>query len=516
MSKVMTLEEAANLVKDGDTIWINAFAGCASPIDLNKAITYRFRETGHPKNLSLYSAFSFSDWKEDSDVEGYICEGAVDRAIIGFFGSLTRTCKAIMENKIEGYNLPGGIMSHMIRASACGASTLFSKIGLNLFVDPRLGRQYQLNERSKLELVHLAEEKGELGLLYDIPRVDIALLKASYADERGNITFENECASIDALSVAQATHRNGGKVIVQVARIVNNHMLPRTVNVPAALVDAVVVCPHQQQLTNLDGFYDYICGKYVPTGNILKACKAEISEVIGATSKRNQLHKAIAARAVHEIEKDQIVNIGIGIPEMVAAEVLERNMLEDVHLSVESGHTGGLPLGGQAFGVAIGPDSMMDMARQFDFYEGGGLDLCFIGALEVDGHGNVNGHYTKGKLSGIGGFANISQTTKKVVFCMPFNSKGIDGTFDGEKVTITKEGKIPKFVENVGSFSFSVKNAYANNQEILYVTERSVFRLGPNGLVLTEVAPGIDMQTQILDLLPFEVEIAEDLKPMQF
>ena len=191
-------------------------------------------------------------------------------------------------------------------------------------------------------------------------------------------------------------------------------------------------------------------------------------------------------------------------------------MLEEVHLSVESGHTGGLPLGGQGFGVAIGPDSMMDMARQFDFYEGGGLDLCFIGALEVDGHGNVNGHYTKGKLSGIGGFANISQTTKKVVFCMTFNSKGIDGTFDGEKVTITKEGKIPKFVENVGSFSFSVKNAYANNQEILYVTERCVFRLGPNGLILTEVAPGIDMQTQILDLLPFEVEVAEDLKPMQF
>ncbi|MDD6188304.1 MAG: malonate decarboxylase subunit alpha [Clostridiales bacterium] len=516
MSKVVTLEEAIDLIKDGDTIWVNAFAACASPVDLNKGITYRFRKTGHPKNLSIYSSFSFSDWKKNSDVEGYICEGAVDRAVIGFFGSLTNTCQAIMDNKIEGYNLPGGIMSHMIRASACGASSLFSKIGLNLFVDPRLGHQYQLNERSKLELVHLAEEKGELGLLYDIPRVDIALLKASYADERGNITFENECASIDALSVAQATHRNGGKVIVQVARIVNNHMPPRTVNVPAALVDAVVVCPHQQQLTNVDGFYDYICGKYVPTGNILKACKEEISEVIGATSKRNELHKAIAARAVHEIEKDQIVNIGIGIPELVAAAVLERNMLEDVHLSVESGHTGGLPLGGQAFGVAIGPDSMMDMARQFDFYEGGGLDLCFIGALEVDGYGNVNGHYTKGKLSGIGGFANISQTTKKVVFCFTFTSKGIDGSFDGKTVTITKEGQIRKFVENVGSFSFSVKNAYANKQEILYVTERCVFRLGPNGLVLTEVAPGIDLQTQILDLLPFNVEVADDLKEMEF
>ena len=516
MSKVMSLEDAIGLIKDGDTIWVNAFAACASPIDLNRGITYRFRKTGHPQHLSVYSSFSFSDWKKGSDVEGYICEGAVDRAVIGFFGSLAGTCQAIMDNKIEGYNLPGGIMSHMIRASACGASSLFSKIGLNLFVDPRLGHQYRLNERSKLELVHLAEENGEPGLLYDIPRVDIALLKASFADERGNITFENECASIDALSVAQATHRNGGKVIVQVARIVNNHMLPRTVNVPAALVDAVVVCPHQPQLTNMTGFYDYICGKYVPTGNILKACREELRGAIGATHKRNELHRAIARRAVHEIKKGQIVNIGIGIPELVAEEVLERNMLEDVHLSVESGHTGGFPLGGQAFGVAIGPDSMMDMARQFDFYEGGGLDLCFIGALEVDGKGNVNGHYTRGKLTGIGGFANISQTTKKVVFCMTFTSHGIEGSFDGQSVNITKEGEIHKFVDSVGSFSFSVKNAYANNQEILYVTERCVFRLGENGLVLTEIAPGIDLKTQILEQLPFEVEIAPDLKLMEF
>ena len=277
MAVFISADEAAELVKDGDTIWINAFAAIASPVDLNRAITRRFRRCGKPEHLTLYSAFSFAEWKEDSDIEGYICEGAADCVVIGFFGSLYGTCKAIMENRIEGYNLPGGVMSHMIRASACGASTLFTKIGLNLFVDPRVGG-YRLNERSKRELVHLANENGEEGLLYDIPKVDVALLKASFADERGNITFENECASIDCLSVAQATHRNGGKVIVQVARVVNNHMLPRTVNVPAALVDAVVVVPDQKQLTNMDGYYDYICGKYVPTGNILKACREEIRD----------------------------------------------------------------------------------------------------------------------------------------------------------------------------------------------------------------------------------------------
>jgi propionate CoA-transferase len=406
-------------------------------------------------------------------------------------------------------------LSHMIRAAARGATTLFTKTGLNLFVDPRNG-QYRLNERSREELVTLAEENGELGLLYKIPKVDIAFLKASYADERGNITFENEAASIDALSVAQATHRTGGKVIVQVARIVKNNMLPRTVNVPSALVDVVVVCPKQQQLTNMDGFYDFICGKYVPKGAILKACREEIRGAIGSVNKRTELHRAIARRAVREIGPDQIVNIGIGIPELVAEEVLERNMLDMVHLSVESGHTGGFPLGAQGFGVAIGPDSMMDMARQFDFYEGGGLDLCFVGALQIDRSGNVNGHYTKGKLSGIGGFANITQTTKKVVFCFTFTSHGLEGSFDGKNVTITKEGSITKFVGSIDNLSFSEKNARENGQEILFITERCVFRLGRDGLELSEVAPGIDMQKDILDRLPFRVAVAYDLKPMLF
>jgi len=515
MNKIMSIKDAVGLVKDGDTIWVNAFLACASPVDLNRALTRRFRQTGSPRHLTVYSSFSFSDWREDSEVEGYICEGAVDRVIIGHFASMNRTCKSIMNNEIEGYNLPGGVLSHMIRAAARGASTLFTKTGLNLFVDPSNG-QYKLNKRSQLDLVSLAEENGELGLSYKIPKVDIAFIKATYADERGNITFENEAASVDALSIAQATHRNGGKVIVQVRRIVNNNILPRTVNIPSALVDVVVVCPKQQQLTNIDGYFDFICGKYVPKGNILKACKEEISQVIGIVSKRTSLHKAIAKRAVREIKPEQIVNIGIGIPELVAEEVLERNMLDDVHLSIESGHTGGFPLGGQGFGVAIGPDSMMDLARQFDFYEGGGLDVCFVGALEIDGDGNVNGHYTRGKLSGIGGFANITQTTKKVVFCFTFSSQGLEGNFDGKSVTITREGNIKKFVPKVDSLSFSVQNARQNGQEILYVTERCVFRLGEKGLVLTEIAPGIDLHKDILDQLPFRVEIAKNLKTMEF
>ncbi len=515
MKKLYSMDEAVSLIHDGDTIWINSFGGCASPVDLNKAITYRFRETGHPRHLTVCSSFSFADWRTDSDVEGYICEGGADCVIIGFFGSLYGTAKAIQENRLEGYNLPGGVMSHMIRAAACGSRELFTKIGLNLFVDPRMG-QYRLNERSKRTMVHLWQEGGETGLLYDIPQVNVALLKASYADERGNITFENEAASVDCLSVAQATHRNGGKVIVQVRGIVQGHMLPRTVNVPAALVDAVVVVPEQRQLTAMDGYFDYVCGKFVPTGSILRACRDEIRSRIGETSHRTALHRAVACRAVRELQEGQIANIGIGIPELVAQEVLDRGILEKVHLSVESGHTGGYPLGGKGFGVSIGPDTMMDMARQFDFYEGGGLDICFIGTLQVDAAGNVNGHQAPGKLSGIGGFANISQTTKKVVFCMTFTSGGLEGDFDGHSVTITKEGRIRKFQTQIPTRSFAVENARAIGQEVLYITERCVFRLTEEGLLLTEIAPGIDLEKDILAQMPFRPKIAEKLELMPF
>lgn len=519
-NKIMSMDDAINLVKDGDTIWINSFAAVASPINLNIALTNRFRATGSPRHLTVYSPFSFSDWNENSDVEGYICEGAVDRVVVGFFGSLKRTCRCIMDNEIEGYNLPGGVMSHMIRAAAMGWHNLFSKTGLNLYVDPAVYDQYKLNERSKEELVRrVVSASGEEGLLYKIPKVDVALLKASYADERGNISFQNEAGCIDALSVAQATHRTGGKVIVQVNRLVNRHMPPRAVEVPSALVDAVVVCPEQQQLTNLEGYYDYICGKYVPTGNILKACREEIRGRIGATSERNDLHRAIAKRAYREMIKgpaEQIINIGIGIPELIAEEVLEHNQLDDIHLSVEAGQTGGFPLGGKGFGCAIGADSMLDMARQFDFYEGGGLDGCFVGALQIDKNGNVNGHYTKGKLSGIGGLANISQATKKVVFCCTFTTKGLRGTFDGETVHIESEGRIIKIVDKVDAVSFSEKNARENHQEVLYITERCVMRLGEHGLVLTEIAPGIDLQKDILDLLDFALEVSPNLKLMEF
>ena len=220
----------------------------------------------------------------------------------------------------------------------------------------------------------------------------------------------------------------------------------------------------------------------------------------------------IARRAVQELRPGHVVNIGVGAPEFVAVEAARNGLLPQITLTVEAGAIKGMPAGGRAFGATHSPQSICTTAEQFDFYDGGGLDICFIGALEVDGEGNVNGHYHPKKLSGIGGFINITQFTHKVVFCTTFSAGGLEIADTEDGLKIVREGRIPKFVQHVNALSFSAQNAHENRQEVVYVTERCVFQLGEKGLILTDVARGIDVQKEILDLLPFEVEVAKDLK----
>ena len=222
--------------------------------------------------------------------------------------------------------------------------------------------------------------------------------------------------------------------------------------------------------------------------------------------KDNTIGKIIGRRAAKELRVDDIVNIGIGIPEMVSRYARKSGMLDMVTLTVESGGIGGFPVSGEAFGAMIGAASVYDMANQFDLYDNGGLDICFMGALEVDQYGNINAHRGPGAFAGIGGFANITAKTPTVVFCMSFNAKGLTVSQKSGEITIEKEGSVPKFVEHVNSISFSSKRAIENGQKVLYVTERCVFRLTPKGLKLIEVYPGIDAKRDILDQLPFEVE----------
>jgi len=308
---------------------------------------------------------------------------------------------------------------------------------------------------------------------------------------------------VDALAVAQAAKRNGGKVIVQAERVSHMFSRPRSVIVPGILVDAVVICETQ------DGHTEYnptLSGDiHVPSThmdyfvNKLSTTKKQKADTGDRTA------DVIGERAARELRPGQIVNIGIGIPEMVGKYASKRGILKDVAITVEAGGVGGLPAPGIAFGATIGADMICDMATQFDFYDGGGLDVCFLGGLEADRHGNVNAHKLEGGYSGIGGFANITHATKIIVFCMSFTTKGLVTKTDGGRVVIEREGAVPKFKNEIAAISFSAKNALKRGQKVLYVTERCVFELTENGLHLKEVYDGIDAQTQIEDKLDFRL-----------
>ncbi len=514
LHKVMSAREAVGLIKDGDTIWVNAFLAIANPAELNIALSERVREGDGPYNLTVYCSAAFGDWSENAACEGYIRDGAVSRIVLGHYASMPSTGRMIAENKLEAYNLPLGVMSHMARAAAGGRRVLNSRIGRYLFVDPCYA-EYRLNERSQAELVRHALVAGETMLQYDVPKVDVALIKGSSADSRGNISFEDECATVDALSIAQAAHRSGGKVIVQVSRITDRHQRPRNVIVPGMLVDAIVVCAHQSQIVNVSGSNMSLSGDVFAQGRDIEIWLDLLNRNMITNGKgRSALHRIIGNRAFCELRPGQIANIGIGIPELVGLATVRKDMLSEVCLTVESGATGGLPANGTAFGATIGADMIVDMAQQFDFYHGGGLDICFLGALEVDEQGDVNAHASKRRLTGIGGFADISQSSKTVVFCLTSSADGLDVREEDGRLVILSEGNVPKFVKKVESVSFSARNARDSGQRVLYVTERGVFRLAEGGLELCEAAPGVDVRRDILDRLPFAVSVCEDIEPM--
>ena len=344
---------------------------------------------------------------------------------------------------------------------------------------------------------------GEEFLYYKLPKLTVALIKGTAADRKGNISFDDMFMSGDALSICQAVKANHGKVIVQVDRLVNTPSRPRNAIIPGCLVDAIVVTEPEER----NEAYTALTGSFEIPYEDWSMWNEKIDTVSSKKSKNNTVGNIIGRRAAMELRLDDIVNIGIGIPEMVSRHARKNGMLDMVTLTVESGGIGGFPVSGEAFGAMIGAASVYDMANQFDLYDNGGLDVCFMGALEVDGQGNVNAHRGPGAFAGIGGFANITAKTPTVVFCLTFNTKGLEVSQKKGVVTIEKEGTISKFVEEVKSISFSAKRAIANGQKVLYVTERCVFRLTPKGLKLIEVYPGVDAEKDILSHLPFEVEL---------
>ena len=491
------------MIRDGDCICVNSFVGIESPVELHEAIFRRYQKMQSPKHLTVVSSAGFGVWDENRNAEGYIREGAVDRLICGHFGAMPSTKKVVLEDRFEAYNLPLGCISHAIRAQAGGLPGAISKVGLDIFVDPRLEGP-GINRLSTDEsLVKYLEVDGEEFLYYKLPKLTVALIKGTAADRKGNISFDDMFMSGDALSICQAVKANHGMVIVQVDRLVDTPTRPRNTIIPGCLVDAVVVVEPEKR----NEAYTALTGSFeIPYADWNKWSE-QIDTLSELRSKNNAVGNIIGRRASMELRVDDIVNIGIGLPEMVCRHARKSGMLDRITLTVESGGIGGFPVSGEAFGAMIGAASVYDMANQFDLYDNGGLDICFMGALEVDGMGNVNAHRSEGAYAGIGGFANITAKTPTVVFCMTFTTKGLDVVSKKGVVTIQKEGTIPKFVNEVRSISFSAKRAMANGQKVLYVTERCVFRLTPNGLKLIEVYPGVDVERDILSQLPFKVEL---------
>ena len=503
MYEIMTADEAIRLIRDGDCICVNSFVGIENPIELHEAIYRRYHKMQSPTHLTMISSAGFGVWDDEHNAEGYIREGAVDKLICGHFGAMLSTKKLVLEDRFEAYNLPLGCISHAIRAQAGGLPGALSKVGLDIFVDPR--KEGPGINRISIDdsLVKHVEVDGEEFLYYKLPKINIVLIKGTAADRKGNITFDDMFMSGDALSICQAVKANRGKVIVQVDRLVDTPSRPRNAIIPGCLVDAIVVV--EPEIRN--EAYTALTGSFEIPYEEWNTWSERLDSVSVKQSKNNTVANIIGKRASKELRVDDIVNIGIGIPEMVSRFARKSGMLDMVTLTVESGGIGGFPVSGEAFGAMIGAASVYDMANQFDLYDNGGLDVCFMGALEVDKEGNVNAHRGPGAFAGIGGFANITSKTPTVVFCFSFTAKGLEVSQTKGIVTVEKEGTIPKFVDQVKSISFSARRAIANGQKVLYVTERCVFRLTPKGLKLIEVYPGIDVQKDILDLLPFEVEV---------
>ena len=489
-SKVVTADDAISVIRDGDTVCVSGFVGVGTPEELIVALEKRFLETGHPRDLTLLFAAAPGDGK-DRGLNRLAHKGLVKRGIGGHWALVPKLARLAVENQIEAYNLPLGCVSQLYRVVAGGKPGMLSKVGLRTFVDPRQSGG-RINERTTEPLVSLQNINDEEWLFYQSIPIDVCFLRASTADGRGNATMEREALLLDGTSAAMAAHNSDGIVIVQVEQVaVAGSLSPKRVVVPGALVDCVVVSePENHMQTYATPYSHAYSGELrVPMDQVEPMALDE--------------RKVIARRAAFELPVGGVVNLGIGMPEAVASVATEEMLLEQVTLTAEPGVIGGMPQGGLNFGAALNPDAIIPQNSQFDFYDGGGLDMACLGMAQVDEVGNVNVSRFGSRFAGAGGFINISQNASKLVLAGSFTCGGLKtAVVDGE-LKILQEGKHRKFIRRVEQITFSGELAAETGQPVLYVTERCVFSIATGGLELIEVAPGIDIDKDILAHMDF-------------
>lgn len=508
------MDEAVALIDDGMTVVSGGFVGAAHPEGLSRAVERRFLREGHPANLTLVYAAGQGDGASRG-LNHFGHEGLVRRVIGGHWGMLPKLGQLAINNKIEAYCFPQGVICHLFRDIAAGRPGCLTHVGLGTFIDPA-ERGGRMNDVSPADLVERIELSGRTWLLYKSFPVHIGLIRATAADPFGNLIMDDEAVVGEVLAIAQAVHNCGGKVLAQVKRVIDEPAQPNHVRVPGILVDRIVVASESEHdLTfgerDNNTYYTGLPKNLLPT--VDAAPSNNSARTVTPWPVDEFERKIIASRACDELRAGFIVNLGIGMPEGIARIAAERGLLDAVTLTVESGPIGGMPAGGLSFGASVHPQAIVDQPAQFDFYDGGGLDFAALGAAQVDRLGNVNVSRFGSKLAGVGGFVNISQNARRLVFCGTFTSSGLSLAVNDNGLSIQHEGRIRKFVDRVEQVSFSGQIAAAKGQDVLYVTERAVFKLTSDGVQLIEVAPGIDVQCDIVDLMDFQPLIRE-LKPM--
>ena len=495
--ELISADEAAQLVRENSTLCVGGGgAGHAVPDKLLEALGRRYQKAAQPKSLKIIHPCGIGE----NNVRGLnhlALEGLVDTVIGGFWGNAPKMAQLALEGKIKGYNFPQGVLGHLIRATAGGENGLLTKTGLYTFVDPRLegGKVNTVTTHDFVEVVNISDEEF---LFYQTHPVDICFIRGSSIDINGNLTMENEVATFAMLSIAQATKVNNGIVIAQVQSANKSAAKPVDVKVPGVLIDYVVIDPDQTMTFLTDHEPAFIDRE--------ASYKSDTLDLEG-------IKRVIARRAAYELPESGFVNLGYGMADGIPIVVKEENLLNSIIFMIEQGQTDGIIATGLNFGAMYNPAAITDDGYQFDFFHGGGLDACYLGFGQIDEQGNVNASRFGNIFTGCGGFIDISQNTKKVVFCGAFSAKA-EIEIDDISVLVKHPGRFKKFIKQVEQITFNGQQAVKNGQEVLYLTERGVFKLTEAGIELIEISPGIDMEKDILSMMDFTPRISENLKVM--